>query len=87
MSRRESSAQADPNGVGAEEKSSVRRRLVSEPVGRSPAELARIVRFARLLRAGMSDSHPDARLLQLAITRRDVTLLEALLNELHTSTA
>jgi hypothetical protein len=31
----------------------------------------------------MPDEHPDARLLQLAITRRDVTLLEALLHELH----
>ncbi len=56
------------------------------PVATAPArpnDLERTLRFARLVRDTLADDHPLARLLELALMRRDAALLQGLLKELH----
>lgn len=48
-----------------------------------PNDLDRTLRFARLVRDTLADDHPLARLLELALLRRDAALLQSLLRELH----
>ena len=50
---------------------------------RRPNDLERTLRFARLVQDTLAKDHPLARLLDLAILRRDAALLGALLKELH----
>jgi len=50
---------------------------------RRPNDLERTLRFARLVQDTLAKDHPLARLLDLAILRRDGALLGALLKELH----
>jgi len=50
---------------------------------RRPNDLERTLRFARLVQDTLAKDHPLARLLELALLRRDAALLGALLKELH----
>jgi hypothetical protein len=48
-----------------------------------PNDLERTLRFARLVHDTLASDHQLARLLELAIMRRDAALLRAILKELH----